>query len=120
MVPPPKAFAHQIRKAELQKLLPPGVDSMEIDIQTVDLVLVFSKRQIAANERDKKIVEDNKDADAVRKANGRIYKKTVTAKKNAISEKNKALEALKAELEVEVQELSARVAALPGSAVSHS
>ena len=59
-------------------------------------------------------------ADAVQKANNRIYRKTATARKNATSKKVKALEVLKAKLEVEVKALKARKAVMPGSAVFHS
>ena len=78
--------------------------------------------QKAANERDQKIVKNKKlhTAEAVQKARNRIYRKTATAKKNATSKKVKALEVLKAELEVEVKELQARKAVMPGSAVFHS
>ena len=48
--------------------------------------------------------------------NGRMYRLRNAAKKAKVE----ALEVLKAKLKAEVQELSARVAALPGSAVWHS
>ena len=110
----------QEQVAELQKIV--GADVRMRDVQTVDLVLVFTDPQKAANERDKKIVKHYKQhtADAVQKAKSRIWSKTAAAKKKATSKKVKALEVLKAELEVEVQKLQARKAVMPGSAVFHS
>ncbi len=86
---------------------------------------ILEEERVAAARGERKIIKNKKlhTADAVQNARKRIYKKTATAKKTATSKKVKALEVLKAELEVEVKELKelkARKAVMPGSAVFHS
>jgi len=55
-----------------------------------------------------------------KRAKDRIDGRKSRARKAAKKAKVEVLEALKAKLKAEVQELSARVATLPGSAVWHS
>ena len=98
---------------------------MKIDIHTVDLNFEYVESQEDID--DQELIKPFKDKIPVSKypikakrAQDRIYGRKARARKAAEKAKVEVLEALKAELEVEVKALKARKAVMPGSAVSHS
>ena len=98
---------------------------MKIDIHTVDLNFEYVESQEDID--DQELIKPFKDKIPVSKypieakrAKDRIDGRKSRARKAAKKAKVEVLEALKAKLKAEVQELSARVATLPGSAVWHS
>ena len=109
----------QVRKAELQKSLNED-DGSSIVVETVEVKVVLDEKQSKALEIDREKRDAAKDADEAKLArdriDGRMYRLRNAAKRAKVAD----LEVLKAELEVEVKELKARKAALPGSAVFHS
>jgi hypothetical protein len=109
----------QVRKAELQKSLNED-DGSSIVVETVEVKVVLDEKQSKALEIDREKRDAAKDADERKAArdriNGRMRRLRDAAKRAKVAD----LEVLKAKLTAEVQELSARVATLPGSAVWHS
>ena len=113
----------QEQVAKLQKIV--GADVRKMDVQTDDLGFEYVETQDDID--DQKLIAPFKDKIPVSKypikakrAQDRIYGRKARARKAAEKAKVEVLEALKAELEVEVKALKARKAVMPGSAVFHS
>jgi hypothetical protein len=108
----------RVRKAELQKSLKED-DGSIIVVETVEVKVVLDEKQSKELEKDRKKHDAAKDADEARRARDRIDGRMRRLRNAAKRAKVADLEVLMAKLKAEVQELSARVATLPGSAVWH-
>ena len=114
----------QVRKAELQKSLEED-DGSSIVVETVKIVFEYQETQDDIDDAKvfapfKGKIPISKYPTEAKRAYDRIAARKANATKAAKKAKIADLEVLKAKLTAEVQELSARVAALPGSAVWHS
>ena len=107
----------------MQKIV--GAKVRKMDVQTVNIVFEYPETQQDIDEKklfapfEGKIPVSKYPTEAKR-AYKRISDRKRTVRAHAKKAKVEVLEALKAELEAEVQKLQARKAALPGSAVFHS